>query len=57
MFGGPGITNAAYSALTGKSNYSNRKIMDVLDFKFISVKDSIEFHSERYLRLKSKNSN
>lgn len=48
FFGGRYISNANYSALTGKQNYSNHKIKTELGIEFIPINESLDFHSDRY---------
>lgn len=51
FFGGKYMSKSSYNALTGKSVYSSEKIKRELELKFISIDESLEFHSERFKKL------
>lgn len=53
IFGGKYMSKASYGALTGKGSYSNGKIKNEIGIKFIPVNQSLEFHSNRYIRFKT----
>lgn len=52
IFGGKYMSKSSYNALTGKAVYSNLKIKNELGIEFISINESLDFHSERFKRLK-----
>lgn len=48
IFGGKYMSKSSYEALIGKSVYSNEKIKNELGIEFISINESLDFHSNRY---------
>ena len=52
LFGGPSMSKASLSALTGKVKYSNQKIKNELEFTFVPVEEALNFHSERFKNIK-----
>ena len=46
------ISKAAYSALTGNSEYSNQKIREEINYTFIPLEKSLQYHIKNYLQYK-----
>ncbi|MDR1876510.1 MAG: NAD-dependent epimerase/dehydratase family protein [Flavobacteriaceae bacterium] len=46
------ISKAVFYALTGKPQYSNKKIRETLSFIFIPCEESLKFHAGNYLQYK-----
>ncbi|SMC88703.1 NAD-dependent epimerase/dehydratase family protein [Moheibacter sediminis] len=51
FFGGKYMSKSNYNALTGEAAYSNQKIKNELGVEFIPIKESLDFHSNRYKKL------
>ncbi len=52
VFGGKYMSKSSYNALTGTSNYSNKKIKHEIGIGFIPVNESLDFHSQRFTSFK-----
>lgn len=52
LFGGRYLSRASFHGLTGKTIYTHYKVCEDLGFGFLPVEKSLDFHSERYKKLK-----
>lgn len=52
LFGGKYLSKASLAGLTERSEYSNEKIKEALDFEFIPVEEALDFHWERFKKQK-----
>ncbi|WP_413532767.1 NAD-dependent epimerase/dehydratase family protein [Empedobacter brevis] len=53
IFGGKYITKANYNSLTSFTKYDNSKVKKVLQYDFIPIKESIDYHYKRFQKLNS----
>ena len=53
IFGGQYMTKANYYSLTTSTEYDNSKIKNLLNYTFIPINEAIDYHFERYQKLKS----
>lgn len=52
FLGGKYMSKSSLNALTGKVNYSNQKIKNEMEFEFIPIEKALNFHSERFKKIK-----
>lgn len=53
IFGGPFMSKASFQALTNQVTYSNEKVKSAININFIPVSDSLDFHADRWKKIRA----